>query len=238
MGSNLRQRTCRTCGKTFWGGPRAWYCPICREERQRLQSAAFKARQSAGKTRPLGSIDTCCRCGAEYVVNGGNQRYCPACAPEAVRQADRAQGLDYYRANRESINPERNARRRKPDRVCAICGAEYTAYGKSKFCSAECRRVDARRRSARTEEKRKAKRREKRMEKTTNSNGQNSHGGKRPGAGRPYGGGRAKEARQVTLSPELWARIDDELAQEGVTRTAFFENLVEKFFKEKYFAGI
>lgn len=64
------------------------------------------------------------------------------------------------------------------------------------------------------------------------------HGGKRPGAGRPYGGGRVKEARQVTLSPALWARIDAELASTGMTRTAFFEKLVEAFLKQKYFSGI
>lgn len=204
-----------------------------------MQASAYKARKRAGQSRPLGSVDYCCRCGADYVVNGSNQRYCPACAPEAIRATDRAQGMDYYRANRESLNPARNARRRKPDRVCAICGAAYTTRGKSKFCSAECRKIDARQRSARTEEKRKAKRREKRMGKTTNSNGQNSHGGARPGAGRPRGGsGRRKERRQIALAPELWMLIDEELALTGMTRVDFFENLVEKFFKEKYFAGI
>lgn len=63
-------------------------------------------------------------------------------------------------------------------------------------------------------------------------------GGRRPGAGRPKQGGRAKEARQVTLAPELWARIDDELTSTGMTRTAFFEKLAEAFFKQKYFSGI
>lgn len=65
------------------------------------------------------------------------------------------------------------------------------------------------------------------------------HGGARPGAGRPKGGsGRRKEQRQIALAPELWARIDDELASTGMTRVAFFEKLLEKFFREKYFSGI
>lgn len=231
MGSNLRQRICRTCGKTFWGGPRAWYCPICREERQRLQAAAYKLRKRDGDVRPIGSMDQCVKCGDTYTVSGPNQMYCPACAPEAVRQADRAQGLAYYRANRETRNPERNARRRKPDRVCAICGAEYTAYGRSKFCSAECRRVDARRRSARTEEKRRAKRKEKRMEKTNST-----HGGARPGAGRPKGATdkapRKRKAptstRQVTMPDEVWRLADDVMARLGMSRPDFFELAVRE----------
>ena len=28
--SSLRQRTCRACGRSFLGGPRAWYCRQCR----------------------------------------------------------------------------------------------------------------------------------------------------------------------------------------------------------------
>lgn len=29
--SVVRLRTCRECGSQFYGGPRAWYCPECRE---------------------------------------------------------------------------------------------------------------------------------------------------------------------------------------------------------------
>lgn len=35
--STLRMRVCRQCGIEFMGGPRAWYCPTCRIERQREQ---------------------------------------------------------------------------------------------------------------------------------------------------------------------------------------------------------
>lgn len=30
--SVVRLRTCRECGSQFYGGPRAWYCPECREK--------------------------------------------------------------------------------------------------------------------------------------------------------------------------------------------------------------
>lgn len=52
-------------------------------------------------------------------------------------------------------------------------------------------------------------------------------GGRRPGAGRKPGvrSPRKKEARQVTLAPGLWGRIDAALASRGLTRTAAFEEM-------------
>lgn len=54
-------------------------------------------------------------------------------------------------------------------------------------------------------------------------------GGRRPGAGRKPGlrSPRSKEARQVTLAPELWERIDAAQADLGLTRTAVFEAMAE-----------
>lgn len=104
---NMRDRICRQCGATFKGGPRAWYCPACRIERHRETLRGFKAN------RPLGSTDICLICGNEYIVKAGRQKYCPDCAAEQLREADRKQGLEYYRKNKETINPARNKRRRK-----------------------------------------------------------------------------------------------------------------------------
>lgn len=110
--SSLRQRVCRACGRSFLGGPRAWYCPQCRLERRKKQSAAYKARKRAGDVRELGSTDSCAICGAPYTVTGPNQRYCPACAPDAVKAVDSAQGMAYYVEHKDVINPLRNAKRR------------------------------------------------------------------------------------------------------------------------------
>lgn len=81
----IRQRTCRACGATFLGGPRAWYCSSWRRVRQAETDRRHKARVKAGLTRRLGSTDKCQRCGKEYIVSGGMQKYCPDCAEEAVR---------------------------------------------------------------------------------------------------------------------------------------------------------
>ena len=50
--STLRMRVCRQCGIEFMGGPRAWYCPTCRIDRQREQGRKCKQRQRKGQTRP------------------------------------------------------------------------------------------------------------------------------------------------------------------------------------------
>lgn len=110
---NLHPRTCRQCGTTFEGGPRAWYCPICREERRKEADRVCHAKMRRGETRQIGSMDVCQICGKEYKVMSGNQKYCQVCAPKAVAEIDRAQGLDYYTANSEMINPARNEKRRK-----------------------------------------------------------------------------------------------------------------------------
>ena len=48
-------RTCRQCGSEFLGGPRAWYCPTCRQERKKRHDREFKERKRAGKVIPVGS---------------------------------------------------------------------------------------------------------------------------------------------------------------------------------------
>ena len=63
--------------------------------------------------RPLGSIDKCVRCGAEYVVKSARQKYCPDCAYEGVREADRPMSRAWNQAHKDTYYPARNAKRRK-----------------------------------------------------------------------------------------------------------------------------
>lgn len=128
-------RVCRECGKSFPGGPRAWYCPDCRAERLKAQSAAHKQR---GTARPLGSIDKCVVCGGDYVVNSGRQRYCPSCAPEAVRAIDRKQSIAW---NKENTTPDQRRMERNNSVVeihCCICGKKFRPTDSSRTCSASC----------------------------------------------------------------------------------------------------
>lgn len=133
----IRDRTCRGCGITFPGGPRAWYCPDCRRERQRISNAK---RRHNGTARPLGSTDTCTVCGSSYVVTSSRQRYCPACAEDACKAADRAQAREWYARNG---NPHQRKQRRSAATAqipCKICGKPFTPHDASATCSPVCSR--------------------------------------------------------------------------------------------------
>lgn len=97
------------------GGPRAFYCPNCRRIRQR--EANERARKRGGATRPIGSIDKCKLCGAEYVVNSGRQKYCSdECQREAVLAWQREHKKGYGKASGQDI---KKAERRKEKRKSA-----------------------------------------------------------------------------------------------------------------------
>lgn len=154
--SNIRPRTCRQCGIAFEGGPRAWYCPQCRERRYRERTAAYRKN---GFRRHLGSIDSCVRCGKEYIVKSGQQRYCSECSKEAVMEIDKEQGLEWYYKNAASYNPVRKERRRKKTEICVVCGREFASQGTSrKICSEECHKIRKREWQHRADEKRKGNR--------------------------------------------------------------------------------
>lgn len=65
-------------------------------------------------------------------------------------------------------------------------------------------------------------------------------GGRRPGAGRKPGvrSPRSKEARQVTLAPGLWERIDTAQAERGLTRTAAFEEMALDWLAKRVARGL
>lgn len=143
--STMRPRTCRQCSKVFDGGPRAWYCPDCRAERQR---EANRRQREKGTVRPLGSTDLCEVCGKPYIVKSARQRYCPDCAAEAVKAADNAQGRAY-------MEDYRKERIRHTDRFCKVCGAEIPPDSPEKYyCSDACRQKAKQESQRKTDSKR------------------------------------------------------------------------------------
>lgn len=89
----IYERICRTCGRNFKGGPRAWYCPDCRQKRLRERKAKYN---KGDFKRHLGDKDICKNCGKEYTVEGGLQKYCLECRPEMYKKIDNEQGTTYY----------------------------------------------------------------------------------------------------------------------------------------------
>lgn len=138
---SLLGRICRECDRSFKGGPRAYFCPDCRVERKRELWRRYVRNKRAGNVRTLGSTDKCERCGKDYTVKGGLQRFCPECQPIHAAEHDRRTSIEFYHENKERINPPRNERRRVGVRNCDWCGKEYRRTNRSLTCSDECRRL-------------------------------------------------------------------------------------------------
>lgn len=101
--NNLRPRTCRECGVNFDGGPRAWYCPRCRAERQAQQNREYKQRKKMGNVRVIGQKYPCEICGKMYVLSSGLQRYCADCAKEHLKEVDNMQSREWNKGHPEQM---------------------------------------------------------------------------------------------------------------------------------------
>lgn len=132
--SVIRDRTCRECGVTFKGGPRAWFCPDCREQRQKQQTVEYHRRKAAGKVRHIGSTDICKICGDPYTVESGLQMYCPSCAEAAVKEVVSKQKklLDPQMSYQRKVEAHKNRV------LCKVCGKPFTANTATVTCSPEC----------------------------------------------------------------------------------------------------
>lgn len=139
----VKKRICRQCGAAFQGGPRARYCPSCREKRASEALARHRQNKRAGKTINIGeTVRKCEICGEPFIMVAARQRYCERCAPAAIKAADNARGREYMAAER--ADPERNEilkdRKRVGMRKCVICGKEFVnpIGSKKKTCSERC----------------------------------------------------------------------------------------------------
>lgn len=135
--SVIKTRVCRICEKEFLGGPRAFYCPDCRDEQKKTRKSEYQARKRVGKVRELGSVDICPVCGDEYTVEGSRQMYCPKCADQATKKVVNAhkrefmaERIDQVQMRKKEAHSNRN--------VCLICGNTYTAKSAATTCSDDC----------------------------------------------------------------------------------------------------
>lgn len=152
---NIKYRVCRQCGTSFPGGPRAWYCPSCRKEREKLRATKYR---KAGFSRHLGDVDICQKCGNEYIIKSGLQKYCENCKDEAMKEIDRKQGLEWYHNNATIYNPKRYSNRRKIYKICIVCGKEFIRDGTPRnTCSDACKKIRIHEHNRRADEKRREK---------------------------------------------------------------------------------
>ena len=134
----LLDRICVRCNINFKGGPRAYFCPECRIIRRRETCNKYRARKRKGLTRKIGGIDKCERCGNNYTVEAGLQRFCIDCKLVHKLEYDRTTGLKYYHISKDISNPIRNLRRQIGPIKCYWCGKEFISHVGSFTCSTEC----------------------------------------------------------------------------------------------------
>ena len=99
MKDNVLPRICRTCGTNFLGGPRAFYCPECRQERKKEQIKRYKERKKHSYIIPLGSVIQCESCGCDIINRSGLQRFCKQCAKKHLKIIYNQQSLSWNKNN-------------------------------------------------------------------------------------------------------------------------------------------
>lgn len=137
---NMLPRICRECGKSFLGGPRAWYCEDCRGERKKKQLKEFRERKRMGMVIPNGAIIKCEICGKEIIKNGGLQRFCDDCAAEHLKAVDNAQSLEWKKKNPEKIKESKRklSRERYKNGEQLTSGIKGVSWDKSKMYWKAC----------------------------------------------------------------------------------------------------
>lgn len=166
-------RPCMDCGKIVRMHIKSKRCKVCQEAANRRNDAAHLQAKAKGHTRELGANDRCTICGRLYIINSGMQKYCPACAPSAIKAADSRATLAWIQAAEEEDPTRRDERNRKrrskwesTPRSCVVCGAQFLPpTPRRKTCSEECQQAyhrqqqkasDAKRNKARYQERKAA----------------------------------------------------------------------------------
>lgn len=127
----IRERTCMDCGISFLGGPRARRCPACRE-------AARRNQKRGPATRPLGSIDRCERCGTEYKVASGRQRFCQHCRREAMLEWQRDHRSGYCK--NPEVKEKKQKKRKQQEKICKYCLRKFRPDTPTQYCSEYCKK--------------------------------------------------------------------------------------------------
>lgn len=134
--------TCVTCGAAIYRPIKCIRCESCQAEVNRQRNAIC---HSKGAKRPLGSIDICQRCGQEYIVEGGMQKYCKSCSHIATQKSIREHKRDYMadmRADPVKGEAIKQGKRVVPRIIpCSRCGKPFETKTRAAYCSDACRKA-------------------------------------------------------------------------------------------------
>lgn len=127
----IRERLCVDCGISFLGGPRARRCPACRDVARRNQK-----RYPA--MRPIGSVDRCERCGSEYTVASGRQKFCPGCRRDALLEWQRDHKDGYGKD--PNVRMQKQEKRKQQEKICKYCLRKFRPDTPTQYCSEYCKK--------------------------------------------------------------------------------------------------
>lgn len=138
--SILKIAKCSECGIEFVGGIASKYCPDCRLIKANEASAKSKKNKNR---RKIGSLDRCKRCGAEYTVKSGKQKYCSECAEIALAEHNReVSKRKYHENNLYEKQAEQKKALKQDSTICPACGKQFTPNRINQiYCSSECRKI-------------------------------------------------------------------------------------------------
>lgn len=142
----FRLLTCPVCGKVSERPIKSKLCETCQCEKDKANSAAYRARAKAGTVRRLGESYPCLGCGELYTLTSGKQRYCPRCAAAETTKNIRAHKRAYNAKKREEdpsyfINLNKARPPKDTIRICPVCGNSFAASLHHRvYCSDDCRR--------------------------------------------------------------------------------------------------
>lgn len=133
-GAVYQEKKCAKCGRKFLGFPKSKYCEQCALIAKKENKKIYEDK---GAKRPIGSKDICARCGNEYIIKGGLQKYCPECA----RQANLEKQRERKKAQREQKKRADTKKKTAEERIkiCVYCGNEFNNTVSGNLCSEECR---------------------------------------------------------------------------------------------------
>ena len=139
---------CTDCGIPCCGSIASFRCSTCQEIANRETYRRSRERQANGTSRRKNQIYKCQRCGGDYILNSGNQRYCKECAPYAMVENKQEKSMQYREQHREEINAKKRV---TPVEIkCEVCGKSFTVTNKrQRVCSDGCRVIYRKRQTIR-----------------------------------------------------------------------------------------
>ncbi len=104
MNTKLNVFVCQICGNEFQTkANHAKFCPNCRLQAQLERNKTHQHNALMGKTKTVGSEQTCPICGKNYILIKGSQKYCADCQKKQAIKSSVKSVSEYNKQNYERV---------------------------------------------------------------------------------------------------------------------------------------